>query len=118
MFAFSKYVESELGALYAESPVATMDALFSDSDKKTPIIFVLSQGADPTWQVIQFAHKMNFYDKLYYKSLGQGQERVATEMIEMGKKEGHWVLLQNCHLFKSWMPQLAAITEKFREDEG
>ena len=42
MFAFQKYVEIELGKLYAESPIATMDVLFADSDKKTPIIFVLS----------------------------------------------------------------------------
>lgn len=93
MFAFQRYVAHELGQSYAESPVATMDALFASSDCRTPIIFVLSQGADPTQQVIQFAHKMSFYDRLYYKSLGQGQERVATEMIEKGKREGHWVLL-------------------------
>lgn len=49
LFAFSKYVEEEQGKAYAESPIATMDALFGDSDNKTPIIFVLSQGADPTW---------------------------------------------------------------------
>ena len=42
MFACARYVEQELGRSYAESPVATMDALFADSDKKTPIIFVLS----------------------------------------------------------------------------
>lgn len=42
LFAFSKYVELELGRIYAESPIATMEALFSDSDKKTPMIFVLS----------------------------------------------------------------------------
>ena len=86
MFACQKYVEIELGKLYSESPVATMDALFGSSDNITPVIFVLSQGADPTQQVIQFAQKMNFYEKFYYKSLGQGQEGVATEMIEKGKK--------------------------------
>ena len=48
MFAFSKYVEKEMGRIYAENPVATMEALFDDSDNRTPIIFVLSQGADPT----------------------------------------------------------------------
>jgi dynein heavy chain len=48
MFAFQKYVHEQLGQLYAESPVATMDALFESSDNRTPIIFVLSQGADPT----------------------------------------------------------------------
>jgi dynein heavy chain len=72
MFGCSKYVETELGKLYSESPIATMDSLFADSDKKTPIIFVLSSGADPTQQVIQFAHKMDFYERLQYKSLGQG----------------------------------------------
>lgn len=48
MFAFQRYVLQELGQVYSESPVASMDALFSSSDQKTPIIFVLSQGADPT----------------------------------------------------------------------
>ena len=38
-------------------------------------------------------------------------------MIERGKREGYWVLLQNCHLFKSWMPSLEAICEKFRDEE-
>lgn len=70
MFAFQRYVLVSLGQLYAESPVATMEALFNSSDRRTPIIFVLSQGADPTQQVIQFAHKSNSYERLYYKSLG------------------------------------------------
>ena len=48
MFAFQKYVEIELGKLYSESPIASVDSLFADSDKKTPIIYVLSSGADPT----------------------------------------------------------------------
>jgi len=66
--------------------------------------------------VIGFAKKMNYYDRFYYKSLGQGQERVATEMIMKGRDEGNWVLLQNCHLFKSWMPALEVICERIRED--
>jgi len=49
-----------------------MEALFSDSDKITPIIFVLSQGADPTNQVLSFAHNKGSYERLKYKSLGQG----------------------------------------------
>ena len=32
MFAFQRYVSHSLGKLYAESPVATMDALFASSD--------------------------------------------------------------------------------------
>lgn len=62
--AVQSYVRDELGPLYAESPLATMEALFASSNSATPMIFVLSQGADPTQQVIQFAHKMNFYERL------------------------------------------------------
>ena len=27
-------------------------------------------------------------------------------MIDRGMEDGNWVLLQNCHLFKSWMTRL------------
>lgn len=34
--------------MYIEDQVVTMDTLYSDSDCKTPVIFILSQGVDPT----------------------------------------------------------------------
>jgi len=55
IYAAQEFVKEEMGAFYAEAPVARMDALFADSSKTTPIIFILSQGADPTDQLIQFA---------------------------------------------------------------
>lgn len=102
--SLKEYVIRDLGQLYSVSPLTSMETLFGSSDKVTPIIFVLSQGADPNEQILGYAKKMGYLDKLFQKSLGQGQEKVATELIERGRKEGHWILLQNCHLFKSWMP--------------
>lgn len=46
--AFNLYVKYEMGEWYATSPLSSMEYLFSSSDCITPIIFVLSQGADPT----------------------------------------------------------------------
>jgi len=37
-------------------------------------------------------------------------------MIRVAKDEGTWVLLHNCHLLESWMPQLEALVEKLKED--
>ena len=78
----------------------------NDTTTTTPCVFVLSQGADPTNLLIQFAGSMNYQDRLRVISLGQGQGPRAEALIETAKPAGDWVLLQNCHLAKSWMGQL------------
>lgn len=54
MFAVSDYVLSQMGQFFLEPPQVTMEKLHGDSDVATPIIFVLSQGADPTSQIMGF----------------------------------------------------------------
>lgn len=49
-------------------------------------------------------------------SLGQGVESIVTESIRKGLIEGNWVILNNCHLFTSWMPSLANILQKIKEN--
>lgn len=70
-----------------------MEDLFSSSDKVTPIIFVLSQGADPNERIASFSKKASFAGQLSQKSLGQGQEQAATRLIQEGLENGNWVLL-------------------------
>jgi dynein heavy chain len=47
-----------------------MEVVYADTDVKTPLIFVLSQGADPTSLLIKFAKEKNYSDKLNVISLG------------------------------------------------
>jgi len=44
-------------------------------------------------------------------SLGQGQGKKAKALVELSASKGYWVLLQNCHLSISWMPELELICE-------
>jgi dynein heavy chain len=78
----------------------------------TPIVFVLSPGADPTTSLLKFSEELSMGDKTGMVSLGQGQGPYAEHCIEVAMAEGRWVILQNCHLGKSWMPTLEKIVLK------
>ncbi|ETV90921.1 hypothetical protein H310_14407 [Aphanomyces invadans] len=96
----------EMGAGFGKLGTVSMDDIYKDTDRKTPCIFVLSAGADPTGMLLRFAKDRQFSDRLHLISLGQGQGPRAEALIEVSKTNGDWVLLQNCHLAKSWMPAL------------
>lgn len=57
--------------------------------------------------------KMKMERKYRMLSLGQGQGPKAIAMIEEAIQKGYWVLLQNCHLYISWLQELERIIESF-----
>lgn len=50
----ANYIIKTIGQNYLESPNVSMRDLWKDSDNRTPIIFVLSPGADPTASLLKF----------------------------------------------------------------
>lgn len=58
---------------------------------------------------LKFTNQMQFTDKYYSISLGQGQGPLAENLIEKSLRLGHWVFLQNCHLATSFMQTLETI---------
>lgn len=74
------------------------------SDNKTPILYILSPGADPRSDIVSKKEELEI--NLFEESLGQGSEEKAEEAIKNAVVKGTWVLLQNCHLLKSWLPIL------------
>lgn len=48
MFAFKDYVRTHMGQFYVDSMAITMEMIYRDTDQFTPLIFILSTGADPT----------------------------------------------------------------------
>jgi dynein heavy chain len=92
-----------------------MDTIFEDINNYTPLIFVLTSGADPTSQLLKFAADRGFADTLSPISLGQGQGEKAEALIRTAREEGTWVMLQNCHLLKGWMPTLERLVLTFAD---
>jgi dynein heavy chain len=58
VFKMREFVEKELGHAFAHPMPVSMDEVLKDADNKTPIIFVLSQGAEPTALFLRSAKKV------------------------------------------------------------
>ncbi|NXK67744.1 DYH9 protein, partial [Sylvietta virens] len=52
---------------------------------------------------------------LHNVSLGQGQEVVAEQALDLAAQEGHWVILQNIHLVAKWLSCLEKKLEQLSE---
>ena len=112
----TEYVKSEMTAKFVTPPVFDLNMSYADASNTMPLVFILCAGADPTKDLLNFAEAQGMRQKTFYVSLGQGQDKKAEKMLEDGCKLGWWVLLQNCHLYKSWMSQLEKRVENFAPD--
>jgi dynein heavy chain len=93
------------GALSFQSILQTT---FEDSTNTTPIFFILSSGADPVKEVEAMGKKLvaTFSTCYHNVAMGQGQDVVAMAKLDIGHREGHWVMLQNIHLMPKWCTEL------------
>ena len=91
------------------------------SNPSIPLFFILSTGADPTQDIINFGEKLGFTieNKKFSKiSLGQGVEQTALQKLNQSFKEGLWILLQNIHLMPTFLGQLEKQLEFFQANTG
>ncbi|XP_041350374.1 dynein heavy chain 12, axonemal-like isoform X3 [Gigantopelta aegis] len=112
--AITDFVMEKLGKKFVDPPPFDLAKSYADSNQTTPLIFVLSPGADPTMSLLKFADDKGYGAKKFNSiSLGQGQGPIAAKMIDAARQDGTWVLLQNCHLAVSWMTPLEKVCEDF-----
>jgi len=118
ILAVKKYVKEILGPVFIESPPFNLKAAFEDSSATTPLIFILSPGADPMTALLNLAKEREM-DGPRFKilSLGQGQGQIAAEYIKNARNSGDWVCLQNCHLAATWMTDFERLQEGQVEGE-
>jgi dynein heavy chain len=68
---------------------------YTDSTTTTPIYFILSPGSNPVLAVETLARKQGIdpMKMLHTIALGQGQDVIAMNKLDIGHKDGHWVML-------------------------
>lgn len=81
-----------------------------DSSPITPIYFILSPGVDVVGDLDKMAAapEYNMIKGATYHnvSMGQGQDIVAFERLDVAHRQGHWVILNNVHLMPKFLVEL------------
>lgn len=104
-------VNRVLGEDTLKNKQTSLKDAYSQCSSRIPFMFILTPGNDPMQQLLNFSNECE-NSRLEIVSLGQGQDTLAKKKIKEFRKSGGWLLLQNCHLYSSWMPYLNKIIEK------
>lgn len=72
VFGIKVFVDRTLGPEFTISPPFNLKAAYEDSNALSPIIFVLSPGADPISDLLKLAADKDMDGRLRMLSLGQG----------------------------------------------
>ena len=88
---------------------------YADSSSMTPLFFILSPGANPIKNVQSLAKNLGFdpAKQLHQVALGQGQDVIAMNLLEMGHKDGQWIMLQNVHLMPTFLYEVLKKLDSF-----
>lgn len=76
--AITNFVTQRMGEKYVTPPVISFESVFEQSTPFSPIVFILSPGADPAGDLGKLAERMGYGgNRLKFLAMGQGQEKVA-----------------------------------------
>jgi dynein heavy chain len=117
-YAVQGFIEEKLGTKFVDTKSVEFAKSYQESGPSTPIFFILSPGVNPLKDVETLGKKLGYTTvgkNFHNVSLGQGQEVVAESAMSTAGTEGHWVILQNIHLVKTWLPSLEKQIEEVSE---
>lgn len=92
--AIKNFIIDRMSDYYVKSPPLSFEKIYASSTNKTPIVFILSPGADPLSDVQKLVETVGLgQNKFRFLALGQGMGEQARNYIETGAMRGYWVML-------------------------
>ncbi|KAJ3090810.1 hypothetical protein HK102_002597 [Quaeritorhiza haematococci] len=108
-YAVRSFISAKMGTKYVDSSRIPLPRSFEEAGPATPIFFILSPGVDPVKEVEALGRQLGVTEdnkNFHNVSLGQGQEVIAEQKLDLAHKNGGWVMLENIHLVAKWLPIL------------
>ena len=110
MVTADEYIEEAIGKKYVDTYPLSLEKLYDDVEalveapERTPVIFILTPGSDPTELIMGLAKKKK--KEVLSVSMGRDQDVIARRFMDAQVPTGGWVLLQNTHLSIGYMIEL------------
>ncbi len=78
--AITNYVTEQMGEQYVTPPVVSLESVYEQSSPFSPIVFILSPGADPAGELGKLAETKGYGgNRFKFLAMGQGQEKVCKK---------------------------------------
>ncbi|PRP87942.1 putative dynein heavy chain [Planoprotostelium fungivorum] len=113
-----QYVLNKFGREFIEAPPLTFSECYERTNCITPIVIILSAGANPVDEIFAFGARADMSKKIQSISLGQEQAPIAEKLIDVAVDRGHWIILQNCHLDVKWLEKLEKIIREISPERA
>ncbi|KAB0805217.1 hypothetical protein PPYR_02187 [Photinus pyralis] len=117
-YAVGTFVDEKIGNKYTSARSVAFAKSYEETSNITPTFFILSPGVNPLKDVEALGKQLGFtFDggNFHSVSLGQGQEIVAENAMDVASERGDWVILQNIHLVARWLSNLEKKMEQNSE---
>ena len=101
--AVKLYVIEILGEKYIQPPVLDYHRIYLQSSPLSPMVFILSPGADPQADIQKYSDNMNMTSKFKFVALGQGQGPIAEQLLEIGLYMYIYSIICTCILYNMYM---------------
>ncbi|KAG8468097.1 hypothetical protein KFE25_007149 [Diacronema lutheri] len=114
LLSVQTYISATIGQRYIDSRPLNLRETEEEANFRTPLVALLSRGADVTGIIMDLAKKKKV--QVSSISLGQGQEPASRKLVAAGMATGSWVMLQNCHLGLKYMVEVEQQLIKLEEE--